>query len=142
MISHRITIIALNACILFGHCVAEAQDRTPAFELAHPDTGESGVWTPEWLQKDFLLTEVKLQACRKDTTNVEGQLTERTGELSEVRAANVDLKVGLESLKQDSAAQRVRADEAEDTSGNRLVWAATSTGAAAVAILLVILEAL
>lgn len=119
-----------------------AQDRTDPLVLAHPDTGETGVWTPVWLQKQFLLTEAQLGSCLKERGNFKLELEQRKLEIHELRESNLDLKVGLDQLKLDAAAQHARAEEAEDASGARLVWAATSTGAAAVAILLLVLEAI
>jgi hypothetical protein len=136
------TKLLLLIVLLLVPSLVCAQDRTEAFQLPHPETGEPGVWVPTWLQQEFLLTESTLQSCEKERTTYRLELKERQLELKEVYSATLNLQSALEQQKRYSAAQRVRADDAEDTSQGRLLWATTSTGAAAVAILLLVLEAL
>jgi hypothetical protein len=144
MISHRISgwlIIALNACILFGHCTAEAQDKTDPYEHPHPTTGEPGVWIPVWLQQVELARKAELESCKAEREAKAQEAAERAQEAASLRSANLEVTEANSGLKELSAAQGLRLGEAQEDADARLIWAWTSTGAAVVAISVIVLQA-
>jgi hypothetical protein len=107
-----------------------AAQETSAFKLPHPQTGESGVWIPVWLQQEFLATEADLESCRK----LESELSAQAASL---RAANTDLKLAASSLQTASNALEVQlvsarrdARSAEVRADGFLYWALGATGIA------------
>lgn len=133
---------ATIALVLLSALPAAAQGQTDPLVLAHPETGEAGVWIPSWLQKEFLLTEAKLGSCLEKNAVYQLELEQRRLQITELREASVDLTVSVDQLKTHAADLRTRAEEAEGAAQDRLLWAMASTGGATVAILLLILEAI
>ena len=128
--------LLLAALLLFNCAPAFAQDtRTDPIVIPHPVTGESGVWTPTWLQRIHLQTDAELQVCRKTETLRLEQLEERQLTITALEAANTELQSGVETLKTDAALSHQRVDAAERKARRRLVWGVTSTSAAVVALL-------
>lgn len=144
MIPHRISgwlIVALNAAILFGACEARAQDKTDPYEHPHPTTGEPGVWIPVWLQQAELARKAELTTCKAERTEKVAEAAERTAEAASLRSANLEVTAANSGLKEHSAVLGLQLEESEDDAATRLTWAWTSTGAALVAISVLVLQA-
>jgi hypothetical protein len=104
-------------------------------------TGEPGVWIPPWVQKIHLDTDSALKTCNLMRDALTLRSTETSAELSARSAAIFDLQESITSLNTQLVAEDLRAQEAENTSKNRMIWALTTTGGVVVATLVIVLQA-
>jgi hypothetical protein len=121
--------------LLLAPLPAQAQVRTDPYEHAHPTTGESGVWTPQWLQRAQLQRKASLNTCQVGYDLKRKQLSERTAESGELRKVKLELTEANSGLKTELGATRSQLTVSRKKAHRRLVWGWTSTGAAIVAIL-------
>jgi len=142
MISHRVSgwlIIALNACILFGSCTAEAQDSDP-FELAHPQTGEKGMWSPDWLVREHLRTETDLKTCIEKTGKQQELIGKRDAELEHRRAALDDEKQASKAVQESLAVTSVQLQEEQGDNAVLTRWLYATTAGTVVAVAVIVLR--
>lgn len=128
-------------CALLFAVPALAQDKTDPYEHPHPTTGEPGVWIPVWLQQIELARKAELQTCKDERSSKTQEAVERTQEAASLRAANLEVTAANSGLKELSATQGFQLDEARDDADTYETWAWTSTGAALVAISVIVLQA-
>lgn len=129
-----------TALPVFAQDASSASPKTDPFALPHPQTLEPGVWIPLWLQQEFLKTDAALHTCTEERAAVRLQLTEKALEVRAVYAASTELQTGLEALKTRAALDRTFAKQADARASRRLYWALGSTGAATVAVLIIVLQ--
>lgn len=116
----------LTLLLLTLPTVAAAQ--SDPFELPHPTTGELGVWIPVWAQKLHLDTDLALRVCSTEREVLLSKLSVQDAELTERRAAIVDLNESITALNTQLVAESQTAQLAEEASHNRLIWALLATG--------------
>jgi hypothetical protein len=118
--------------LFFSACVtpAYAQAESDPFELAHPVTGEPGVWIPPWVQRLHLETDAKLKTCTEEKAVEYAVLVEKNAEISERIAAYSALKDGLGHTQTQLANVQKQLQDAKASSEKRLVWALIATGGA------------
>jgi hypothetical protein len=123
----------------------QAQDTalTDPLDLAHPKTGEPGLWIPGWLQQVELQRKADLKTCTETSANTASTLAERTAEVVSARRANTEQQSANEAVRASLTATSAALEESERVSNARFYWALGSTGAAVVAVLTaVLIEAL
>lgn len=131
----------LVALLLLVSGTAAAEDsKTDPFPLANPVTGEPGVWTPVWLQQEFLKTQASLDSCTETERLTGLVLSEQKYQLHETNAANGDLQKAVDTLKQKAAFEESLRIKADSKAENRLYWTLGFAGAAAVAVLVVVVQ--
>ncbi len=137
MIWHAVVAVLL----LCSSAAAQPEPtETDPYEHAHPTTGEPGVWIPVWLQQIELARKAALGTCQEQRTKRDEQLTERTAEIESRKQAQLEVMAANSGLKETLAITSLQREEAEDRAETRLIWAWTSTGAAAVAVLVAVLS--
>lgn len=125
--------IAVALVAMCPHAAAQ-DDKTSAFEMAHPETREPGVWIPVWLQQEHLQTDAKLQTCTEESVTKTRQLAEKGAEAAAAVLAATELRDSVEGLEMTVAAQEQALQAEEAASEDRLVWAWTSTAVGVVAL--------
>ena len=121
--------------LLVSSCMtpAYAQAESDPFELAHPVTGEPGVWIPPWVQKLHLETDAKLHTCTETLTLKDQQLAEKNAEISSRIAATEDVRSALGHTQVQLMVESSKLRAAEAASEKRLIWAWVATGGALIA---------
>ena len=119
-----------------------AAQETDPFVLAHPTTGEPGVWIPTWLQQDFLLDAAELKSCKAVRDTQIFEMTERALELHETQSAANDLKESIESLKLELTVARSEEADARGQAARRLYLAIGAGSAAVVALSILLVQSL
>jgi hypothetical protein len=119
---------------------AFARAESEPFALPHPTTGEPGVWIPPWVQKIHLDTDLALKTCNLERDALTSKVSENAAELSARSAAIADLQESVAALNTQLIAEDLRAQEAESTAKNRMIWALTTTGGVVVATLVIVLQ--
>jgi hypothetical protein len=128
-------MIRLALTLLLFASTASAQDpRTPPYVADHKDTGEAGVWIPNWLQQAHLQDAAALEACTEEKADTAAALSERSLEALAARNANTELRKGNEALQTALSVTKVDLKDEKAASENRLIWAWTSTGIGVVAL--------
>ena len=140
MSTHIVSIFTLLAVLSTTRVSAQEAPKTDPFPLANPTTGEPGMWTPVWLQQEILKTDAALKSCSAERAAQMQILHEDALQLHDLSAADTELQQGLETLKKQVALEHTLATQADNKAQTRLYWAIGSTGAAAVAILILLVE--
>lgn len=141
MLTKLYAFVALLFLGILAPAHVRAQETAP-FVLAHPTTGEPGVWVPTWLQQDFLLDAAELKNCEAVRETQVFELTERALELHETKEASTELQHSIESLKIELTVTRSEAQDAKGSAERRLYLAIGSTAAAVVAVTILLIDAL
>lgn len=124
----------LLIALFLGSCMTPvyAQAESDPFPLAHPVTGEPGVWIPQWAQRLSLETDAKLKTCTETLSLEDKFAAEKNAEISERIAAYTALKDGLDHTQVQLIAVQKQLQNEASASHNRLVWALIATGGALV----------
>jgi hypothetical protein len=133
--------LALILLLLLVASPALAQDKTDPFELPHPTTGEPGVWIPVWLQRIELSRKQELTMCQAQRTLMGETISEQKAHAASLKAANLEITAANAGLKDHSAALGLQLEEARGDNAVYERWAWGSTGAALVAISVLVLQA-
>lgn len=134
-------VILLAIAVLFWLlCFTPAADAQE--EMTHPKTGEPGVWVPTEVQRGHLLTEAELKTCAEEQTKTQGALKKRKQEVVDLRVALAEGDNAQDALE-DVVTATNNALEEEKAHGQTLThWLYGTTGAAVVAVALVVVLAL
>jgi hypothetical protein len=135
----RTGLVLVVLILALGVCDSKGFAQTDPYEHPHPTTGEPGVWVPVWLQRVELKRKADLTVCQASTQLQADALAARVAEVEALRSANLEVTEAVEGLKEYGAALGVQREQTEKKAARRWVWAWTSTGAAVVAILSLVL---
>lgn len=124
----------LLIALFLGSCMtpAYAQAESDPFELAHPVTGEPGVWVPPWVQKLHLTTDAKLKTCTDTLSLQEALVREKNEELEARISATEDVRTALGHTQAELMYEQARLRAAEASSEKRFIWAIVATSVAIV----------
>jgi hypothetical protein len=89
------------------------QDSAPRPDTPNPDTGENGVWIPQWLEREHVLDDARLRTCQADLNGANEQLVEALGESRELVMALIETENVVDATEARELALRqelVRAD--------------------------------
>lgn len=126
--------------LLFWSLPALAQEsKTDPFEMPHPETGETGVWVPQWAQKLELERRVDLRVCTETKAQLAEALDERKLETKSLRAEQDETAAANERLKEQLTVEKLRRQREASRAETNKVIAWTSAGGGGVAVLVAIL---
>jgi hypothetical protein len=126
--------LALTLLLISASTVSAQDPRTPPYVADHKDTGEPGVWIPNWLQQEHLQDAAALEACADEKAAAVAEAAERGLEANAARKANTELQTSVTGLQKTLSVTSLDLKDEKAASENRLIWAWTSTGIAAVAL--------
>ncbi len=114
--------------------------RTDPLPMAHPVTGEQGLWIAVWLQQEMLKNEASLQSCTEERSILQQQATELRLSNTEARIASTELERGINALKTQLTVARTDAQDAQGVAQRRLYLTFGAAGAAIVAVSILLVE--
>ena len=126
--------LALTLLLVSASTVSAQDPQTPPYIANHKDTGEPGVWIPNWLQQQHLQDAAAVDSCADEKAVVTAEAAERGLEANAARKANTELQTSVTALQTTLSVTSLDLKDEKAVSENRLIWAWTSTGIAAVAL--------